>query len=319
MEKVNGGEMRMKYVGSRDMQASSAVAIMAQLGRFEAEFIVYGSAIQENDGKIYYYATTNQEKLYQCIKNARMEERYFMPIVQYVKRMKVPADLEDEWLAKTKLELIQEMKKQYESFIIHMQPVFQRRPNNNAEGVLKDYQMAIDGYFDDTLLQLFWGLVEESYAGKILSREAFLDFKRWYDNVRHQMSDDPVFIDNITRDYYGFVYRDKNGKRETFLDAQKVNVLDAQNKKKIQGYVVAPIIKKQFSFKNFGEMPRIRQEFMHWLLETQSEDYMKTVELLKNMPGVIDETEFQDIKEMAGDCEYVLFAISYYKAVFNQK
>ena len=44
--KVRAGENTMKYIGSRDMQASSAVAVMAQLGRFETEFIIYGSAVQ---------------------------------------------------------------------------------------------------------------------------------------------------------------------------------------------------------------------------------------------------------------------------------
>lgn len=309
----------MKYVGSRDMQASSAVAIMAQLGRFETEFIIYGSAVQEQDGKIYYYATTNQEKLYQCIKKARLEDRYFMPMIHFVRRMKVPADLEDEWLAKSKLDLIKYMKKQYETYLPCMRSVFLIEPNDEAAGILSEFRDAIEGYFDDTLLQLFWGLLEMSYEGKILSRGQFINFKEWHDKVRHQMSDDPVSIDNITRIFYGFVYKDKDGKYQYVIDAQEMNVVEQHQKKRMQGYIVAPIIKKQFAFKQFGEMVKVRQEFINWLLQSESKDYMDLVERLENMPGVISEAVLGDIAKNFADFEYAMFSTAYYSSVLNFK
>ena len=67
---------------NRDLQCANEVAEMARLGKFDTEFLIFGSAAQETNGKIYYYATTNQEKLYDCICKARSEERYFMPMVR---------------------------------------------------------------------------------------------------------------------------------------------------------------------------------------------------------------------------------------------
>lgn len=316
--KVRAGENTMKYIGSRDMQASSAVAVMAQLGRFETEFIIYGSAVQEQDGKIYYYATTNQEKLYRCIKNARLEDRYFMPMVQLVRRMKVPADLEDEWLAKSKLDLIKLMKKQYETYLPRMRAIFLKEPNNEAVGVLSDFQNVIEGYFDDTLLQLFLGLLEMSYEGKILSHEQFIKFKEWHDKVRHQMSDDPASVDNITRIFYGFVYKDKDENYRSIIDAQEMNVVEQRQEKQIQGYLVAPIIKKQFAFKQFGEMPKIRQEFIDWLFRAQSEEYFSLIEELKNLPGVVFEEDLKNIAETFEGVEYAALSTMYYTAVLNK-
>ncbi len=309
----------MRYVGSRDMQASSAVAVMAQLGRFETEYLIYGTAVQEKNHKIYYYATTNQEKLYQCIEKARFEERYFMPMIQYIKRLKVPADLEDEWLAKTKIELIQQMKYQYEFFLPRMEPLFHREPTDQALGLLKQYQEAIDGYFDDTMLQLFEGLVKMSYEGKILSRQSFLNLKNWHDKIRHQMQDDPVCADNITREFYGFVFIDAHGKRNAVFDAQKMNVVGMQQEKMIQGYLTGPIIKKQYAFKQFGEMPKIRQKYSEWLLSAQSESYFHLIAQLKQMPGVVLEEELDDIAEAVAETEYAAYSTAYYRAVLNKK
>lgn len=36
---------------NRDMDIASAVAVMAAMGRFDTEFLIYGSAVREADGK----------------------------------------------------------------------------------------------------------------------------------------------------------------------------------------------------------------------------------------------------------------------------
>ena len=41
---------------NRDMRCAADVGRMAELGRFDVQFDVYGSAVQEHDGKIYYRA-----------------------------------------------------------------------------------------------------------------------------------------------------------------------------------------------------------------------------------------------------------------------
>lgn len=309
----------MDHDENRDMDVASAVAIMAAMGRFDTEFLIYGSAVQEADGKIYYYATANREKLSQLIREARREERYFMPIISHIERVKVPADMKDEWAAKSKLALIRRMKEQYDAFIPMMQPFFQTKPNNRAAAILEDYQENIDGYFDSTLLQLFWSLVEMSYEAKILSRESYLRFRTWYDKVQHQMSDDPVLEDNITRVYYGFVYEDETGCRKTLVNAQYENIADKWRDKLMNGLLVAPIIKKQYAFKEFSEMPKARQSFSEWLLSVQSEKYMNIVRALRNMEGVIDHDDLQKMAETFAGYDDAVFASAYYRMIWNNK
>ena len=60
---------------NRDMRCAADVGRMAELGRFDVQFDVYGSAVQEHDGKIYYRATSDEEKLYDYMQQKRLEEQ----------------------------------------------------------------------------------------------------------------------------------------------------------------------------------------------------------------------------------------------------
>lgn len=302
---------------NRDLQCANEVAEMARLGKFDTEFLIFGSAVQERNGKIYYYATTKQRKLYEYIEQAWFEERYFMPMVRYMQRLQVPSDLKDEWMTRVKVALIQNMKQQYALYLPMMRPFFLTLPNNAAEALLINYKCAIDGYFDDTLLQLFWGLVKMSYEKKILTRRSYQQFKLWHDKVRRQMDDDPMITDNITRVFYGFVYVDERGKRQSVIDAQVEEVAQKHQRMLMKGYLVAPIIKKQYALKQFNEMPKVRKSYREWLLSVESEEYMSLVQKLNDMPGVIDGCALQAVLDVIGMHEYATYATLYYQALWN--
>ena len=51
---------------SRDIQAASEVARRAELGWFDVEFTMYGSAYLEN-GKRYYQVSAEAEKIYEIL------------------------------------------------------------------------------------------------------------------------------------------------------------------------------------------------------------------------------------------------------------
>lgn len=302
---------------NRDLQCANEVAEMARLGKFDTEFLIFGSAIQEADGKIYYYATSNHSKLLEYIQQARYEARYFMPIVRYMRRVQVPADLRDEWMVRTKLALIREMKRQYEEYLPMMQPFFQTMPSDDASTLLEAYRDRIDGYFDDTKLQLFWGLVKMGYDMKLLTRDSYCRFQTWHEKVRRQMSDDPIESDNITRVFYGFVCVDKDNRRQCVFDAQIVDVAQKWREKLMQGCLVAPIIKKQFAFKQFSEMPEVRRRYSAWLSSAESDAYLALVKSMRAMPSVIDERALQSVENAVQNRAYAAYATAYFQALWN--
>lgn len=303
---------------NRDLKCAGDVSIMASLGRFDTEFLLYGSAMQEKDGHIYYYATTNQARLYQRIKEARAEEKYFMPMTYDKKRSPVPSGMKEVLLNQYKLALIQRLKRVYDSLLPQLQPFFQCPPNDNAYALLCAFQDDVDGYFDDAKLQLFWGLVEMSYEGKILSTAHYKTIKNWIEKVRMQMSDDPVIEGNITRVLYGFAY-DDHGILRYLSNAQEMALIEKRQALQLEGYLVAPIVKKQYGVSQSREIGVARRNFNTWLQEIQDEAFMQWVKILRAMDGVIDMQALDALAVRVTDQPEARLALDYYRAIWNGK
>lgn len=301
---------------NRDLKCAGDVSIMASLGRFDTEFLLYGSAVQEKAGHIYYYATTNQTRLYQRIKEARAEERYFMPMVYEKKRTAVPSGMKDALLSQYKLALIQRMKRVYDALLPQLQPFFQCPPNDNAYALLCAFQDEVDGYFDDAKLQLFRGLVEMSYEGKILSIAHYRAFCAWLEKVRMQMNDDPVTAGNITRVFYGFAY-DDHGVLRHLSNAQEMALIEKRQALQLEGHLVAPIVKRQYAMSQSREIGAVRKSFNTWLQEIQDETFMQWVKILRAMDGVIDMQALDALAATVENQSEACLALDYYRAIWN--
>ena len=133
------------------------------------------------------------------------------------------------------------------------------------------------------------------------------------------MRDDPTVADSITRIFYGFVYWNEQRKRIAVFDAQEVGVVEKQREKLMQGYIVAPIVKKQYAFRQFSEMSKVRQAYREWLLLVENDEYLALVEDLYAMSGVIDEKALQAMADAVQEQEYAAFATAYFKALWNKR
>lgn len=306
----------MESFENRDLQCANEVSEMARLGKFNIEFAVYGSAVQESDGKVYYYATENNDKLYREIVKADTEERYFMPVIIRRKRIKIPADLKDAYLTDFKYTTLKFMKDEYEECISLMAPLFSTEANNESLPLLLEVKNQVEGYFDYTRLQLFWGLVMMAKKSKILSLTEFRELKRWYIDVRSQMASDPIDIGNINRIFYGFVYQDCKG-FHCVGGAQLDDVIEKHRQYLMQNYLVAPILCKHIVVSQSFEMSRAFKNFKEWLLEAESIPYMKLIYDLQMMKGVIDNQHLEQVARQIDYSTYALKAVRYYQSIWN--
>lgn len=251
------------------------------------------------------------------MERARVEGRYFLPIVIEKRRSPVPSGMRDALLAEYKLELIQRMKRSYDILLPRLQPFFQTVPNDQAYALLHAYQDQIDGYFDDTKLQLFQGIVDMSYEGKILSVEHYQSFCAWIKAVRQQMSDDPREEGNITRVFYGFAY-DDGGILRYVIDGQKMRIVEKRDDLRIKEFITTPIIKRQYAMKQSCEIGDARQAFREWLRQVQDVAFVQLVKILHAMDGVIDKQSLRGIADDIGNqTSEVLDVIQYFNAIWN--
>ncbi len=304
---------------NRDMRCAADVGRMAELGRFDVQFDVYGSAVQESEGKIYYWATSKEDKLYDCIQQKRLEEKYFTPIVCQSRRTKVPAGMKEQLLQETKYALLRQLKRDYEDsdYFALMQPFFQMTANDEALPILESYQEHVDGHFDDTELQLFLGAAWIAYEAKVLSCSSYKQLLQWHNTVRQQMADDPVVADNLERTFYGFIYQKADGSNACVIDAQRMMVVHRRQEKLLQGLLVGPIMQKKYWFQSFQQLEEIRKNYQRWLLQGQNENYFHILWAIHCSKSIIEYAALQSIKEKLKDNKRASQAVSYYQALWN--
>lgn len=305
---------------NRDMRCAADVGRMAELGRFDVQFDVYGSAVQEQDGRIYYRATGDEEKLYGYMQQKRLTEAlYFTPITPLSKRSKVPAGMKEQLLQETKYALMKRMKQDYEvsGYFALMRPFFQIEANDGALAVLEAYQEQIDGHFDDGELQLFLGAAWMAYEAKVLTAAGYQRLRRWHDATRRQMADDPIVADNLERTFYGFVYQKADGGRACVLDAQRMTVVHQREAKLLQGCLAGPVMEKTYWFQQFDQLNAIRQSYREWLWNGQDGAYFQLLQAIKDSPGVIQRAQLQQVREKLANSAMASRAVAYYHALWN--
>ena len=304
----------------RDIKCASDVASMVALGKFEKEFIAYGTATKANDGQVYYYASGTEERLQRYVEEEKWKGNYFTPVVSTVKRSLVPSGLEDDIVQACKQVMLGEMKKQYESvdYFNVMQPFFATAANDNAYPVLLEYKERIEGYFEDRELQLFINAVKIAYEGKVLSETKYQELLAWHQYIRRQMEDDPIVAENLERTLYGFVYYE-DGVQKVAYDAQELCIIHQHNEKMMKGLTVGPIMHKTYWFQQFKLMKEVRESFCDWLRAGQNETYFDLLNQIKSAAGVIDEEAFRLAGESLSSSQMAANAWHYYNYVWNKK
>ena len=307
-----------EYHTHRDIKCASDVATMAELGRFEKEFIAYGTACQGQNGQIYYYASGNEERMYQYVNEQSVKGIYYTPVMSLVKRSLVPSGMEDDIVQAAKQCMLIEMKREYESvnYFDQMQPFFDTEANNNAYPILLEYREKIEGHFDDRELQLFLGMVRIAYEGKVLMEAHFQELLSWHQYIRKQMEDDPIVAENIERTLYGFVYYE-NDEPKVAYDAKEVCVLRQHNEKIIKGLTVGPIMHKTYWFPQFKMMQEVRTSFCDWLKTGENEEYFSVLNEIRTASGVIDKKKLAEVGAIFTVSPMAYHAWKYYANIWN--
>ena len=200
-----------------------------------------------------------------------------------------------------------------------LQPFFLRESNNHAFPLLNRYRGELEGYFNDTALQTFWGLVRIAYESKVLSAEGYGALDSWYQKIRKQMRDDPVVENNIGRTFYGFGYLNEQGVQQYVIDTQLMPVVHLREEKIMQGFLTGAIMQKTYWFQQFHQMPEVRKAYQQWLQEAQDTAYFSYLHTIKSLPGIIERNEAIATLEKLKKYAEAKNAVAYYFSIWNKK
>lgn len=279
---------------NRDVQVAADVGRMAELGKFDMEFTVYGCGEWCADGTVQYHATEEEEKLFEYIRQARLKNHYCTDIHKLSRKTQVPFEMKEEMEQQIKYHLLQQMKRTYgKQLWTDLEPWFQAEPNSAALDILMEYREQVEGYYDEADLQLLMSLAYRAYCGKVLKQEDYRELQMWHKHVRQQMADDPITEGNLARTFYGFCYME-NGTQKCLMDAQKSRVLREWEEKLLEGLIPGDILRKTYRFDQFNIMSELRNQFRNWLMTAEDEVYFRRLYEIKKLPGVLKEEPVQN-------------------------
>lgn len=245
----------------RDIQCGNDVARMAELGKFDREFSVYGCAFRENN-ETYYYVSEKSETIYHFWERAQKRGIYPTKFMTHTQLTGVPSGMEDEIWDEEKWNLAVIMADSFDdSFLELLNEIGSFEPLNLAASDLFSWKDAIEGRFRRDLLTVFDIFVNYFYLIKQLNEPSYIELMEWSRKVWGQMEDDLIVKDIFERSLHGYLY-EENGKIKSIYDAQFPTIYRLWIEAIIRGNIVTPIYSETLWFTSFMDFSKKKTIFV---------------------------------------------------------
>ena len=278
---------------SRDMQAIKDVGEMQDLGRFDKEFTMFGCCCLQK-GQVQYVISDYPDKLYSYRQDQLKKGRCPSPVICLQEILPVPSGLQEVIAQTIKRKLAKKLRELYpKSFLESMEDYNGISANNAASELLWVLKDKLDGTYDHKKLQIFEGLLQMAYVGKVLSADNYQALNEWLFKTRKDMEDDVVVKDIYERTFYGAVYRKSNGQLTYLVNALPERIYENTYKLEQQGIFVSPIFKKTFWYNYEYTLLQARHDFEQNLQCIYTEEYMQLVEMIKSFRSNIDKEAYE--------------------------
>lgn len=276
----------------RDLTCIRSVEHMAEYGKYEEEFIVYGCSCMER-GKLVYRVSPHYREIAKFVTQSVQENRLPSPVHTLMRRCVVQTGQREQLLYDTELELARTLQKAYSRNFFHeVNQCMQVMPTNAAKPIFDELRFQLNGIFSEEYLQLFEGLVSIAYQARLLTTETVIEIQQWVQNVKKQMEHDIVAKKTFQRTFYGLCYIDANGRYQYKSNAQEYMILEEQRKLKRQKYAVSPIFQKTYWY-GYGIEPKtIKEQFKKELITYYGELYWVYWNKIKQQAPVVSQEQY---------------------------
>ncbi len=279
-------------MGMRDMQCGGDVAKMAELNRWENEYIAHGCGYVD-EGQIKYMVSGKFNDIAKFVENSAGQGIYPTPIMSRLERRLKPAGTEYDIRQEVKIKLAQDIQETYgKQYFEAIEAVCHQPANNSGYSLLFDQQEQLDGIFDEEKLHMFEGLVQLAYEAKVLDDSSYNDIHKWLRKNRAQMQDDVIVKASYERTFCGFVYEKANGQLGYFCDADREVTDNKRARLQLEELLVGPIFRKTYWFDTFSMMKDVRRDYEEKMYHMLKGSYIDIVRAIKRLPSAIDETLF---------------------------
>ena len=300
--------MKWYYDTKRDEDGMEEFKRLLELGCFGKEFCIYGFAYEDQEG-IAYRVSGKAINLHEFIKYSAISGCYPTPVICNYQRRIAPSGSEDtvkNILKKDTAYLLQQTYNQ--AYFSAMKRVSSLPANNSGYALLSRMRDYLDGRFVRSELELFEGLLLETFNAKKLTLQSYMEFAIWLKDVRKQMENDILEKTLYEKSFSGFSYVDDYGNIKYFTDAFLQTTYETRENYELKGRVVSPIYVRKYWLKEMGQFVKIKNEFEVHIQECFDEHYWSLLEEIKAMPSAIPTEFFVEqavlVKENCSDQAY---------------
>ena len=203
----------------RDIQCGMDVGRMAELGKFDKEFTVYGCAYWQN-GEAYYPLSNKAESIYRFCEAGRLPNILTTAVMSYTVTTSVPSGTCDDIWQTVQWQLARKLAAEYaDGYLELLSQLAAAAATDAAWPILQHVQQLLEGRFQRDQLTLFARLAEDCLAAKYLTTAAYQQLQQWLAFNWRQMEDDVLLKDSHGRTLHGFAYR-QSGQIRYHYDAQ---------------------------------------------------------------------------------------------------
>lgn len=273
----------------RDLTCIHSVEHMAECGKYEEEFIVYGCSSMEH-GKIIYRISPSAQEIFRF-----KEQPAFItsPVHTLMHHCLVQAGQHEQRLYETELQLAKTLQKSYSHLFFEQLELCNRAPfTDAAKEIFDELRFQLNGIFSADYLQLFQGLLAIAYNAHMLTPMTLLEIQHWQKKMQRQMEQDVFIKKPFQRTFYGICYLNGAEIPQYKVNAQKFNIWEAQRKLKQQQYPVTPIFQKTYWYDYGTEPKEIKALFKKQLAAYYGQAYWQYWQRIKMLEPVIEKAQF---------------------------
>ena len=277
----------------RDLTCIHSVAHMAEYGKYEEEFIVYGCSCLEND-KLVYRISPSEQEIFRFQEQAALENQLTSPVHTLMNRCIVQTGQHEQRLYETEIGLANTLQTLYPRLFFEQLERCKNAPFTDAAKEIFDVlRFQLNGIFSTDYLQLLQGLVAMAYQAHVLTPTALSEIQQWQKTIQQQMEHDVLITKPFKRTFYGICYFNQTRAPQYKVNAQKFVVLNEQRALKRRRYPVTPIFQKTYWYDYGMEPKEVKESFKKQLKLYYGESYWQYWRQIKALAPVVEKDQFQ--------------------------
>lgn len=279
----------------RDIQVAEDVGKKAELGYFDVEFTMYGSAYW--DGEMRYKISPNKEDIYYFIEEANLRDIYPSDVMAYTVKCPIPAGMKELIAQDVKLHLAKQLKKIYSKVYFDLvNDLAKRAVTDEAKKLLGQETEELEGLFAEESLRDFETLVEYCYKSKRLTKSSYEEFQQWLAEERRNMEDNSISKDIFEKTFYGLIYEEA-GEIKYRINAQAGYIYEKMYAAEREGKVVFPIASRTYWYNHSYRLEDAKDDFTKVVVSRFDSKYREKLAGLRGGQSPIEKAEYHELLE----------------------